>query len=28
VVILVVQIGLWWLLYLIPKLAQGVPIAR
>jgi hypothetical protein len=28
VVILVVKVGLWWLLYLIPKLAQGVPIAR
>jgi len=28
VVILVVQIGLWWLLYLIPKLSEGVPIAN
>jgi hypothetical protein len=28
IVILVVQVGLWWLLYLIPKLSQGVPIAN
>jgi hypothetical protein len=27
-VILVVQIGLWWLLYLIPTLAQGSPISN
>jgi hypothetical protein len=28
VAILLVQIGLWWLLYLIPKISQGVPIAN
>jgi hypothetical protein len=27
-VILLVQIGLWWLLYLIPKISQGAPIAN
>ena len=26
--ILVVQIGLWWLLYIIPKISQGGPIAN